>query len=245
MAEITLIHSSDLHIDDDYTARLHDGDGTAGLGAVLHAAREHAADLIVLAGDIFERNRLPDPLIARVGEMIDSCGIDTVILPGNHDPCVPGSAHHRLVAGRPRHVRVIGVHEEAVYFSELDLTVFGKPHRDYSDMVPIPEAHAHAGRWHVMLAHAHFMETPDRSLRYRPSWLIGAEDIARSGAHYVGLGHWNSFARVEAGAVPACYSGSPETAGTVNRVRLSDAGPALVDRIPVTVGAAAVQGRPA
>ena len=37
--DIVVVHSSDLHIDHDYTARLHGGDGTAGLSGVLTAAR--------------------------------------------------------------------------------------------------------------------------------------------------------------------------------------------------------------
>jgi hypothetical protein len=37
--DIVVVHSSDLHLDHDYTARLHGGDGTAGLAGVLTAAR--------------------------------------------------------------------------------------------------------------------------------------------------------------------------------------------------------------
>src|SRR5438094_609748 len=42
--EIVLVHSSDLHVDDDRIAAQHDGDGTAGLRAVLMTARELGAD---------------------------------------------------------------------------------------------------------------------------------------------------------------------------------------------------------
>ena len=36
--DIVVAHSSDLHVDDDHTARLHGGDGAAGLACVLHPA---------------------------------------------------------------------------------------------------------------------------------------------------------------------------------------------------------------
>jgi hypothetical protein len=36
--ELIVAHSSDLHVDHDHTARLHGGDGTAGLAGVLRAA---------------------------------------------------------------------------------------------------------------------------------------------------------------------------------------------------------------
>ena len=60
---------------------------------------------------------------------------------------------------------------------------------------------------------------PDRTTRLRPSWLIGDDELAATGADYVALGHWNRAAKVGSG-VPAYYSGSPEYAGTVNLVRL-------------------------
>jgi len=41
--DIIVVHSSDLHVDHDYTARLHGGDGTAGLACVLGAARDVVA----------------------------------------------------------------------------------------------------------------------------------------------------------------------------------------------------------
>ena len=56
----------------------------------------------------------------------------------------------------------------------------------------------------------------------RPSWLIGDDEIAATGADYVALGHWNRAVRVGNGKVPAYYSGSPEYAGTINVVRLGD-----------------------
>ena len=37
--ELILVHSSDLHVDDDRIATLHGGDGTAGLHAVLIRTR--------------------------------------------------------------------------------------------------------------------------------------------------------------------------------------------------------------
>ncbi len=57
--DIIIVHSSDIHVDHDYTARLHGGDGTAGLACVLNAARDLAADAAILAGDTFDSHRVP------------------------------------------------------------------------------------------------------------------------------------------------------------------------------------------
>ena len=52
LRDVVVVHSSDLHVDHDYTARLHGGDGTAGLAGVLRAARNVRADVLLLAGDL-------------------------------------------------------------------------------------------------------------------------------------------------------------------------------------------------
>ena len=60
--DIAIVHSSDVHVDDGYTARVHGGDGARGLKCVLETAagviRRRA---VLLAGDVFEHNRLPEP----------------------------------------------------------------------------------------------------------------------------------------------------------------------------------------
>src|SRR5437588_12813342 len=68
--DVVVVHSSDLHVDNDYTARIHGGDGTAGLACVLSAARSIGADVVLLAGDTFDNNRLPHDLLARAGAII-------------------------------------------------------------------------------------------------------------------------------------------------------------------------------
>ena len=49
------------------------------------------------------------------------------------------------------------------------------------------------------------------------------------------LGHWNRAVRVGNGSVPAYYSGSPEYAGTVNVVRMSERAGVTVARAPLDV----------
>ncbi len=90
-------------------------------------------------------------------------------------------------------------------------------------------------RWQIAMAHGHYEPAPDRSKGPRPSWLIGDAEIAATGADYVALGHWNRAVRVGNGSVPAHYSGSPEYAGTVNVVRLSEAAGVTVTRAPLDI----------
>jgi DNA repair exonuclease SbcCD nuclease subunit len=234
--DIVVVHSSDLHIDHDYTARIHGGDGTAGLACVLQMAGHLRADLVLLAGDTFESHRVPDIVIDRAASAIAVAGIPVVLLPGNHDPAIAEAVYHHSRLAGLANLHVLGVaYDEAVLFPQLDLQVWGRPHRDYGDMVPFEMARPRSTRWQIAMGHGHYQPSVDRSLFPRPSWLISDKDIAATEADYVALGHWNRAAKVGNGRVPAYYSGSPEYAGTINRVRLLTGGGVLVTRVELDI----------
>ena len=232
--DIVVVHSSDLHVDHDYTARLHGGDGTAGLACVLGAARGMNADIVILAGDTFDSHRVPQDLIERAAAVMAGAALPIVVLPGNHDPAVAEAVYRGSALAAVKNLHVIGVtHEDSIVFAPLSLEVWGRAHRDYDDMIPFEigrERRPRRTRWQIAMAHGHYEPAPDRSKGPRPSWLIGDAEIAATGADYVALGHWNRALRVGSGSVPAHYSGSPEYAGTVNVVRLSEAAGVSVTR---------------
>lgn len=232
--EVVLVHSSDVHVDDEYTARAHDGDGTRGLAAVLRTARSLSADIVLLAGDVFEHNRLPDALVEQAATLLARSGLAVVVLPGNHDPAMDGSVWHRGGIGEVSGVHILGVtHDEHVRFDRHDLDIWGRAHRDYDDMQPLATPPKRRARWHVAMAHGHYEPDPDPNTALRPSWLIGDADIAATQADYLALGHWNRAAPVGPGKVPAYYSGSPELAETVNLIRLSTKNGVTVTRAPI------------
>src|SRR5437763_995274 len=170
---IVLVHSSDLHVDHDYTARLHGGDGTAGLAGVLRAACAAQADVLVLAGDTFECHRLPESLLNRAAEVIAAAALPVVLLPGNHDPAVPDAVYRRRAFAGINNLYVLGVSgDEAVVFAEIGLEIWGRPHRDYADMIPFEHPRPRTTRWQVAVAHGHYVPVPDRTTPLRPSWLI-------------------------------------------------------------------------
>jgi DNA repair exonuclease SbcCD nuclease subunit len=234
--DIVVVHSSDLHVDHDYTARLHGGDGTAGLNCVLKAARSLSADVVLLAGDTFDSHRVPQNLIEQAAAVIGAAALPVVILPGNHDPAIATAIYRGGALKAVKNLHVIGItHDEAIAFPDFALEVWGRAHRDYDDMIPFEMVRARQTRWLIAMAHGHYEPKPDRSIGPRPSWLIGDDDIAATGADYVALGHWNRAVRVGNGVVPAYYSGSPEYAGTINVVRLSEAGGVTVTRAPLDI----------
>jgi DNA repair exonuclease SbcCD nuclease subunit len=221
--DIVVVHTSDIHVDHVYTAEIHGGDGTAGLACVLNAARGIGADVVLLAGDTFDCHRLPDDLIDRTAAVIAAAEIPVVLLPGNHDPVLPDAVFHRKSLAEVPNLSIIGLtHAEAIVFPSLDLEIWGRAHRDYSDMIPFETVRPRQTRWQIATAHGHYVPTPDRVTWPRPSWLIGDDELAATAADYVALGHWNSPAKVGNGAIAAYYSGSPEFAGTFNVVLLGE-----------------------
>jgi DNA repair exonuclease SbcCD nuclease subunit len=229
--EIVLVHSSDLHVDDDRIAAQHDGDGTAGLRAVLMTARELGADIVLLAGDTFDNHRVTAATIDRAGEVLAEAGPPVVILPGNHDPVRADSVYVRGGFATIRNLRILGMtHDRTVTFPEHELEIWGNAHRDYHDMVPLCDPPPRATRWHIAMGHGHYEPPETWHNPLRPSWLISDAMIAATAADYVALGHWDRAAQVGCGAVPAYYSGSPEYVHTVNLVRLTASGEVIVTR---------------
>lgn len=232
--DIVVAHASDVHVDNDYTARLYGGDGTGGLRAALHAARKVTADVLLLAGDTFDSHRLPDHVLIAAAHAIREHALPVVLLPGNHDPAIPEAVYHRAAFHDLDLLHILGVtHEEAVHLPHLDLEIWGRPHRDWFDMAPLADPRARSTRWQIAMAHGHYLPPAERAVERRPSWLFGDEEIEATGADYVALGHWNRKVRVGGGTVPAWYCGSPDYARSINVVRLRADGSVAVEHEPL------------
>ena len=217
--EVTIIHSSDLHLgtDDSFS----DTDRLAVLPKVLTAASEIDADVVVLAGDSFDNHRQPITLLERAAQMLRDYRKPIVILPGNHDPLTPDSVYRRGGLGDIPNVNILGLNAgSAVTIAELELEIWGHAHFDYTDMSPLANPRPRTTRWQLAAAHGHYVDEVRDPNRLIGSWLIHREELIATGADYVALGHWNQSTSVGDGQILAHYSGSPEYTGTVNVVRL-------------------------
>lgn len=214
--DLVVVHTSDLHLGS------WGKDDLSDLQAVLDTASRVEAQALVLAGDIFDHNRLPLALIDRAARMLADADVEAVILPGNHDPATADSVYRRGGLGDPPNVHVLGVTcDETAVFDAFGLEVCGKPHHDYVDMEPLLRPGQRAAKRQIVVAHGHWA-TGDHDLHR--SWLIFDDELAATGADYVALGHWDLAQPAGDGSVPAYYSGSPHHSGTVNVVRFRDDG---------------------
>jgi DNA repair exonuclease SbcCD nuclease subunit len=201
---------------------------------VLRAAEDAAADVVLLAGDVFDHNRVPLAFIDRAARLLADAARPVVILPGNHDCLTPSSVYRRGGLADPANVDVLGITvDEVVRLPSLDLEIWGRPHLDHSDYSPLRDPRPRSAARMVATAHGHWVTGPHDHHR---AWLIHDEELAATGADYVALGHWDRWTPVGDGAIPAYYSGSPDLAKSVNLVRFTAEGVA-VERMPVNTNA--------
>lgn len=213
-----MLHTADIHLDCD-------GYGDASQQAAERARHRDAltrivdraladrADLLAIAGDLFDHNRALDETVAFVRRELARLGRPVVILPGNHDSFSTNAIHdrHDMAAGAP-HVHVIrGRDGQTIDFPELDLVVWGRAMEehapDWSPLARIPPRDDR--RWCVALGHGFFYAQRQRPERSSP---IFADEIRDSGWDYVALGHHHVQTDVSQGGVVACFSGAPALA---------------------------------
>jgi exonuclease SbcD len=208
-ASLRLLHVSDLHIEE-----LEDAGQLSALSAV---AAEQTAAVVLIVGDFFDNIRVSDATVKATAAGLSQVPARVVILPGNHDPFMPGSPYVRADMGANVHV-LSAPGGETYEIAELDLDIWGRPHVSYADFRPMagipPRGEA---TWQVALAHGHLTRGPDDLHR---AYLIDPAEIAGSDRDYVALGHWDVTFDASSGPVTAAYSGSPSRMGACAIVTL-------------------------
>jgi DNA repair exonuclease SbcCD nuclease subunit len=222
---LRFLHTSDLHLGASKAEPHLDV-----LKSVLDLGIAAKADAVLMAGDIFDNNRIDQALLDEAVGIMAASKLSIAILPGNHDCLLEGGVYERgAFAGSG--VAVLGAtHGEVTEFENLNLTVWGRPHRDHKDLLPLRDApECEEKHWRVNMAHGHWVQVPEDERR---AYRIFDADLEAQAADYLALGHWDVFTAVKSRS-PAYYSGSPIYAGSVNLVELNETSPLRVSRLPI------------
>ncbi len=174
---------------------------------VIDVAKTENADFILVAGDIFEDNGVDRRLVQKVADILRSFSGPVLIIPGNHDPLVPGSVWEHPAWEAPnvtvlREEGCIEVAEALVYPCPL------KEKRSAANPTAwIPKDDS--GRIRIGLAHG----TVEGIRQDEPDFPIPRDAPQRTGLDYLAIGHWHSFASYpdSDGNVRMAYSGTHET----------------------------------
>ena len=223
-----IIHTSDLHI------LSLNGYASDGFKAVIDLAIKSEAELLIIAGDLFDQNRIEDEVVEFVCKQIKRLPIPVALLPGNHDCLVPESVYNRKGFWQEctnLHIFRDG-RGEALDLPAQHLFLWGKPHDSYindvrpMEGVPQPENN---GTWNILVAHGYVVQSVPR---IPSSYLIKESEIQGTNWDYIALGHIPLF-RVVCNQPMACYSGAPSDDSSALVVDLDEENGVQVNRPPL------------
>lgn len=211
---IRFIHTSDWHLgkpfsrfSGDLPARLREARHGA-IARIAGLARASGADLVLVAGDIFDQETpAPQVLAQALAALAQEADITWACLPGNHDPARPGGLWERIAADPPANLAALT--EPVPTELRPGLWLLPAPLRQtapatdptaWMEAAPTPE-----GAHRIGIAHG-----PIASFGESGSAPIAPDRAARAGLGYLALGDWHSAQRIG----PATwYCGTPEPDG--------------------------------
>lgn len=222
---IRILHTSDIHLGEYNPVNT----GAIGaraqraLKALVDLSLQNKTDLVIIAGDLFDHNRVDATIVESTLRELNRALVPVVVLPGNHDCLIENSVYRRTYFSKlASNVHIFTALEGEIFsFPELALDIWGKPLNSYgSNLHPMADI-APRGReqWQIAVAHGTYVGALTDQLW---SFQISDEEIVQSRRDYVALGHAAAFRCVHNGPVKAFYSGSVSEMGTVAIVDLLD-----------------------
>lgn len=212
---IRVLHAADLHLDSPFQglgrekAVQRRGEQRALLGRILQLAQERQADILLLAGDLFDSDSPYTETARMLEQTLSQAGMPVFLAPGNHDWYGPQSPWTRLDLGENVHV-FTGEDIQCVPLPALGVRVWGSAFTGRHRRPPLTgfEAEKDGETLDIMVLHG------EVGVPASPYGAITEEELARSGMDYVALGHvhaWSGLRR--AGDTFYAWPGCPEGRG--------------------------------
>ena len=176
----------------------------AAAGRVVEAAS--GLDFILIAGDTFEDNGVDRLFVQKVADILAAFGGPVYIIPGNHDPLVPGS-----VWDHPAWGKNISILREPKPINIPGGVLFPCPAREKHSRKDPTDWIDGSGAKKIKIGLAH--GTVEGVPQQEPDYPIPRDAATRAGLDYLALGHWHSTATFPDpdDAIRMAYSGTHET----------------------------------
>ena len=155
---------------------------------VIQVAQKNDAEMILFAGDMFEDNAVDRSLVRQTGEILKSFERPVFLIPGNHDPLVPGSVWGHSVWKENKNLHVI---QTAKAIERENCILFPCPIQEkHSTKNPMAwmDDRQESAKICIGLAHGNVKNIPEAK-----DFLIPVDAPSRYGLDYVALGHWHSY----------------------------------------------------
>lgn len=209
---LKILHTGDIHLDSPFArldarrAEIRREELRSSFSAMFAFARKSSVDLILMAGDVFDREFVTRETLSLILREFEQTECPIVIAPGNHDCASPDSIWAKPIF--PKNVHIFRSPKvEKFSFDALGVDVYGYAFVS-PEMTECPLHGLHADdpqRINLLLAHG---EIGVPLSRYCP---ISRAALDEFGADYAALGHIHNAPPVEKiGDTVAAYCGCPE-----------------------------------
>lgn len=210
-----ILHAADLHLDSTFAAlgaekaRQRRRESREILAALAELARRHQVDLVLLAGDLFDGERVYPETVELLKKALREMECPVFISPGNHDPYTPRSPY--AAEQWPENVHIFRTEAlTEVKLPTLGCVVHGaafvEAHRQTEalDGFAAPDD----GQLHLICLHGAVNE-PGSDYGN-----LSRDQIAQSGCAYLALGHIHQYSGAQReGNSVWLYPGCPEGRG--------------------------------
>ena len=210
---LKFVHAADLHLDRPFRSLPQEQAAARRQGQrqlldrLMTLCEEEQADFLLLAGDLFDGQRVYPETVEALCAALGSTAMPVFLSPGNHDYLHAASPY--LTAKFPKNVHIFTT--ETLSTSELEAAViYGHAYTAATSQArplagfTVPQD----GRFHIGLVHG------DLGAAQTHYALVQREEIAASGLDYLALGHIHQRSEpAQAGQTVYAYSGCPEGRG--------------------------------
>ncbi len=193
---IRIIHTGDVHLDspfrglDPRKSEVRRQELRAAFTSLMTYARTEKADIVLIAGDLFDVGFVTRETLALISSEIQKLSCPVIIAPGNHDPVTEGSVWTKNFL--PQNAYVF-TNESIDFFDfpEIGVTVYGWAFTSrFMESSPLKGAAAveaaksmNPSRINILCGHGDVTSASSRSCP------ITTDEIRRFGADYTALGH--------------------------------------------------------
>lgn len=215
MKSVRILHTADLHIGAQCSylgadAPVRRAEIVKTFEKIVGLCRENSIDLLLIAGDLFDSNRI-EPAFANtvICALEDLENTQTVIALGNHDPFTADSpfANRKIESN----VHILDTNDSVITFEKLGCRVYGASFDGVYNQGSSRFSLTPPQDDYVNLMVIHGEARADISGSYRP---ITPEFVKHSGMDYIALGHVHTKSEVQyMGTTALAYCGCPEGQG--------------------------------
>lgn len=210
---IKILHTGDVHLDSPFAglsmeaARRRRRELRETFSAMMAYARDSAVDMVLIAGDLFDRSFATRETVELICTEFASLDCPVVVSPGNHDPADGRGIWHSV--NLPDNVYVFTEEKLShITFDELGVDVYGYAFTS-SSMTESPiagEFVRNKGRTSILLCHG------DITSPISSNAPVSKAQIEAFGADYTALGHIHNGEAYSgnAGGCVYAYCGCPE-----------------------------------